>query len=82
LHIRIGIHTGEVIHDAGDLFGRHVNLAARVSAQGGPDEIVASQLVVELVSAMGDIEVAEPREVALKGFEGVHRVYPVVWRTG
>lgn len=80
VHVRMGIHTGEAIRNAGDLVGRHVNLAARVAAAGDTDEIVASQLVVDLVSAMGDIEVAEPRKVTLKGFEGVHHVYPVVWQ--
>ena len=38
LRVRMGLHTGEAIADtSGDLFGRHVNLAARVAnlALGG-----------------------------------------------
>lgn len=80
VHVRIGVHTGEVIRDSGDLFGWHVNLAARVAGEGHGDEILASQLVVDLTASMGDIEIGEPREVELKGFEGRHRVYPVAWQ--
>jgi class 3 adenylate cyclase len=80
VHVRLGVHTGEVIHQSGDIFGRHVNLAARVAAQGGGDEIVVSRLVHELVSTMGDLDFAEPREAQLKGLPGSHLVYPVRWR--
>ena len=80
LHVRIGVHTGEVLHDDGDLFGRHVHLAARVSAQAGRDEIVASTLVYELVAPMGDFVFGPTRQVALKGFEGVQEVREVLWR--
>src|SRR5260370_9205791 len=38
LKIRIGINTGEVVEEAGDIFGAAVNVAARVAgkARGGP----------------------------------------------
>jgi len=38
LRIRIGINTGEVVEEAGDIFGAAVNMAARVAgkAKGGP----------------------------------------------
>ena len=80
LHVRIGVHTGEVIRDAGDLFGRHVNLAARVAAKATADEIVASALVHDLASPMGDVRFGPVRRVLLKGFEGERSVYPVPWR--
>jgi class 3 adenylate cyclase len=80
VHVRLGVHTGEVIHEAGDIFGRHVNLAARVAAQGAGDEIVVSRLVHELVSSMGDLDFDEPRDAVLKGLPGNHVVYPVRWR--
>lgn len=80
LHVRIGVHTGEVLHDDGDLFGRHVHLAAHVSAQASSDEVVASTLVYELVAPMGDFEFGPTRQVALKGFDGVQEVREVRWR--
>jgi class 3 adenylate cyclase len=41
--IRIGINSGEAIAEENDLFGTVVQLAARVCAQAGGDEILVSQ---------------------------------------
>jgi class 3 adenylate cyclase len=43
--IRIGINAGEAIAEENDLFGSVVQLAARVCAQAGGDEILVSQNV-------------------------------------
>lgn len=80
LHVRIGAHTGEVIHDEGDIFGRHVNFAARVTGKAGTDEILVSGLVRDLAMAMGDIVFEAPRFEELKGFDGTSPLYPVQWR--
>jgi len=79
LHVRLGVHTGEVIRDAGDLFGRHVALTARIADQASIDEIVTSSLVHELASSTGDFRFGPGRTVALKGFEDRQLVYPVLW---
>jgi len=78
VRVRVGIHTGEVIHVDGDLFGRHVNIAARVAAAADDDEVLVSRLVYELASAMGDLEFGAPREVELRGFTDPFVLYPVV----
>jgi class 3 adenylate cyclase len=77
--IRVGAHTGEVIVDGNDIFGKHVIIAARVGnlAQGG--EILVSSLVWDITSARGDLEFGEPRSVTLKGIEGNWTVYPLIW---
>src|SRR3989337_1646141 len=31
IRVRIGLHTGEVIREGEDFFGKHVNLAARIA---------------------------------------------------
>ena len=80
ISIRVGLHTGEVlVDDDGDLFGKHVVVAARVAdlARGG--EILVSSLVREITSARGDVVFGDEREVELKGIEGVHVVSPVDW---
>ncbi len=79
LQVRMGIHTGEVIHDHGDLFGRHVNQAARVAALAGPSEILASELVHQLTAPMTDFTFGPPRSVTLKGFSGTYVVRAVAW---
>ena len=76
LHVRVGVHTGEVIRVDGDLFGRHVNLAARVASQAASDEVLVSRLVHELASAMGDLRFGAPREVVLKGFGETFLLFP------
>lgn len=80
LRIRMGIHTGETIIDAaGDLFGRHVNLAARVAnlAEGG--EIMASLVVREIAAGRDDAVFGEPSQAELKGFAELQTVYQVHW---
>lgn len=79
LHLRIGVHTGEVIHESGDVFGAHVHRAARIAAVAGPDEIVVSSLVRELTETMGDLHFGPALEVELKGFTGPHLVHRLDW---
>jgi class 3 adenylate cyclase len=79
VRIRVGVHTGEVISAGDDIFGRHVMMAARVAGHAAGREILVSSLVYEIASARGDLHFAAPRSVSLKGIEGEHLVYPLVW---
>jgi class 3 adenylate cyclase len=81
IRVRTGIHTGEVIvGDDGDIYGRHVIMAARLSthAQGG--EVLVSSLVREIVEPRGDVHFGPSRTVVLKGLGGSHLVHPVSWQ--
>lgn len=78
--IRAGAHTGEaIVGDDGDLFGHHVNMAARIADQAEGAEIVVSSLVREIVESRGDLEFGETRTVSLKGLSGTYLIHPVVW---
>jgi class 3 adenylate cyclase len=79
VQVRIGLHTGEAIKDAGDFYGKCVNLASRIAdeAQGG--QILVSSLLKELTESAGDIAFGEEREVELKGLSGRQRVYAMDW---
>jgi adenylate cyclase len=79
VRIRVGVHTGEVIAEGGDIFGRHVMVAARVAGHAHGGEILVSALVREIASARGDLVFGEPRAVTLKGIEGEHLVFPLLW---
>lgn len=46
MHIRIGFNYGEVIREAGDVFGDTVNVAARVAAITRADQIMTTQAAV------------------------------------
>jgi class 3 adenylate cyclase len=80
LRVRVGVHTGEVlVGDGGDLFGRHVVVAARVADAARGGEVLVSGLVRELVEPRGDVVFGAPRMVALKGLGPEHMVHPVLW---
>lgn len=81
VRIRIGLHTGEaIVDDEGDLFGKHIIIAARVANLADGGQILASSIVRDITSSRGDIEFGEAQEVELKGIEGLHRVHTVVWK--
>ncbi len=80
VRIRVGVHTGEVIAEDGDIFGKHVMLAARVGGLADGAEILVSSIVREIASARGDLEFGEPQVVPLKGISGDHTVYQFLWR--
>ena len=80
VRVRTGIHTGEVIlGDDGDIYGRHVIMAARVSTQAHGGEVLVSSLVREIVEPRGDVQFGASRAVDLKGLGGSHLVHPVRW---
>jgi len=76
---RIGLNAGEPIAEAEDLFGTAVNLAARIAAQAQGGEILASDVVRQLVAGKGFL-FADRGEVVLRGFEDPVRLYEVRWR--
>jgi class 3 adenylate cyclase/ketosteroid isomerase-like protein len=80
LRVRMGLHTGEVLKDADDFFGKHVILASRIANQARGGEILVSSLLKELTESMGDIPFGPPRDVELKGLAGGYRVHEVFWR--
>jgi class 3 adenylate cyclase len=79
LRLRIGLHTGEVIREADDVFGRNVIMAARIAGEAQGDEILVSSLVKELTDSGGDLGFDGEREVPLKGITRPCRVYTVEW---
>jgi class 3 adenylate cyclase len=51
IHIRAGVHTGEIeLREGGDIGGIAVHLASRVMETAGADEIVCSRTVKDLVA--------------------------------
>jgi TolB-like protein/class 3 adenylate cyclase len=49
IHIRIGIHLGDIVHRDGDVFGDGVNIASRLQELAASDTICLSQKVYEEV---------------------------------
>jgi len=79
IQVRMGLHTGEVLKDADDFFGKHVILASRIAGKARGGEILVSALLKELTESSGDIRFGAPRDVELKGLSGTHRLHEVLW---
>jgi class 3 adenylate cyclase len=79
LRVRMGLHTGEAIREADDLFGRTVILASRIAAEAGGGQILVSSLLKELTESSGEFCFLPGREVALKGLSRPQVVHEVDW---
>jgi class 3 adenylate cyclase len=77
LEVRIGIHSGEAVHDDGDLVGRVVNLAARVTQAADPGEILVTEPVADYLGGRLPLEDRGLRE--LKGIPQPRHVLAVMW---
>jgi class 3 adenylate cyclase len=78
IRVRIGLNAGEPIAEEADLFGTAVILAARVAAKAEGGEILASDVVRQLVAGKGFL-FSDRGDVALRGFEDPVRLYEVRW---
>jgi len=79
LPLHVGIHAGDVIRDANNVYGGAVNIAARVASEAAAGETLVSGTVRELAAGEGFL-FADIGEVVPKGFEEPVRLYEVRWR--
>jgi class 3 adenylate cyclase len=73
LHLRIGVHVGEVEMVGDDVRGVSVHEAARIMAAAGPDEILVSDLTRMLAGA-GGCAFEDRGAHTLKGLDGEWRL--------
>jgi len=76
LHVRAGLHTGECEVVDGKVSGMAVHIGARVAAQAGPDEVVVSSTVKDLVAGSG-LKFRDRGAQHLKGVPGDWHLYTV-----
>ena len=74
----MGLHTGAVIREDDDFFGRTVIVAARVAALARGGEVLATE-EVRAAARADDSTWGPGRETALKGLAGTHRVFAARW---
>jgi class 3 adenylate cyclase len=79
IRVRIGLNAGEPIAEEADLFGTAVIAAARIAARASGGEILASDVVRQLVAGKGFL-FSDRGEVVLRGFDDPVRLFEVKWR--
>jgi adenylate cyclase len=82
LSLRIGLHAGDVIVEAGDVFGDGVNVAARLEPLAEPGGICVSGRVHEDALGKVALDAEDLGEVMLKNIDRPIRVYRVRHPTG
>ena len=77
MQVRIGIHAGEAVEDDGDLVGRVVNVAARVTTETKPGEILVTEPVADYLGGQLRFEDRGLRE--LRGLTQPRHLLAVRW---
>jgi adenylate cyclase len=77
LPLHLGLHAGDVIREDGNVFGGAVNIAARISGESQPGEVLVSQTVRDLASTSAGVSFEDRGERQLKGVAEPVRVWAV-----
>jgi class 3 adenylate cyclase len=80
--LRIGLHSGFVMADASEFFGRNVVLAARIANFAQPGEILVSAALREYTAGDPSFEFEPRGDQHFKGLLGEHPVFAVSWSSG
>jgi len=78
LYVRIGLSAGEPIEEHGDLFGKAVQLAARLCAHAEPAQILIDQVIQNQIFER-DLPILDLGEIQPKGFGHAIRIYEINW---
>lgn len=77
IKLRIGIHLGDVIHKAGDVFGETVNIASRLEPIANPEGICVSRQVCDQVQNKFELLLISLGAKVVKSLEQPVEVYSV-----
>jgi class 3 adenylate cyclase len=81
IHVRVGLHTGEVEVWGGAIQGVAVHIAERVTGKAGPDELLVSATLRDLVAGSG-IQFSDRGYRGLRGVPGRWRLYAATTSEG
>jgi tetratricopeptide (TPR) repeat protein len=76
--VRVGLNTGEVSEEDGDLFGETVNAAARIASAAAGGEILCADVVRQLAGTVPTVSFTDRGLVSLKGFPEPRRLWRVI----
>jgi class 3 adenylate cyclase len=79
LRVRMGAHSGFVIAEAEDFYGRNVVLAARIADRAAGGEILVSSTAKQYTESDPSLRFEHRGDFRLKGLVGEHSVYALLW---
>jgi adenylate cyclase len=77
LRLHVGLHAGDVIREADNVYGGAVNIAARICGLSQPGEILVSGTIRDLARTSAGAAFEDRGEHGLKGIEEPVRVFAV-----
>ena len=80
IHVRLGINSGEVFAEKNHVAGDAVNVAARIQAEAGPDQILISKSAYEDISEGSDILCRFHKKARVKGKPEALELYRIIWK--
>jgi len=80
LQLQVGIACGQVVVVDGDCFGDAVNLASRLSDLAGPEQILASDKVIERLGSRSGVRHRNLGPIQIRGKNEPTEVYRIEWQ--
>jgi adenylate cyclase len=77
LRLHVGLHAGDVIREADNVYGGAVNIAARICGLSAPGEILVSGTIRDLARTSAGATFEDRGEQLLKGIDEPVRVWAV-----
>jgi adenylate cyclase len=77
LQVRVGVHLGDVVHEAGDVYGDAVNVASRIEPLAEPGGICISEQVFDSIRNKSKLEIIRVGDIELKNVELPVTIYRV-----
>ena len=78
LGLHIGLHAGDVIHEADNVFGGTVNIASRICGLSAPGEVLVSDVVRGMARSSAGVTFIDRGDHDMKGIGEPVRLYAVV----
>jgi adenylate cyclase len=80
MHLQVGMARGEVIEQSQDYFGDAVNVASRLSDLSGPDQILATDVVIDSLAPDSVVRFRSLGAMDIRGRNESCNVYRVEWQ--